>query len=231
MPSPSPSASAPAARASTATGCPSSSGSRRCGCTSASAPRPTATSTWRRVIRCAAPGCSTARSASGWPCATCWTGDGTTRRRRSTRRAPAGPTIRTSASAAMPRRTGCDGNEVTSRRATPPPCTRAEQQPGLVLVQAVLASDAAEAGHRDVARAQLDRLAADDYAAAGRQWMAVLALGHLAWATVTIEAARARGCATAAARPLRRPAGRHRHRPHRDGGDRPPARRARRPRR
>jgi DNA-binding SARP family transcriptional activator len=65
---------------------------------------------------------------------------------------------------------------------------RAEQQPGLVLVQAMLASVAAEAGHDGVARAQLARLSSDDYAAAGRQWMAVLTLGHLAWATVTIEA-------------------------------------------
>ncbi len=65
---------------------------------------------------------------------------------------------------------------------------RAQLQPGLVLVEAVLASDAAEAGHHEVAEAQLDRLAADDYAAAGRQWMAVMALSHLAWAAVTIGA-------------------------------------------
>jgi DNA-binding SARP family transcriptional activator len=92
-------------------------------------------------------------------------------------------------------RLGCDAqaNWLQRERGDAQACyvatsARAEQQSGLVLVPAMLASVAAEAGHDDVARAQLDRLATDDYAAAGRQWMAVLALGHLAWATVTIEA-------------------------------------------
>ena len=63
-------------------------------------------------------------------------------------------------------------------------------QPHLLLPQAVLASDAAEAGYTEVARAQLDRLAAGGYAGAGRQWMTVMALGNLAWAAIAIDARR-----------------------------------------
>jgi DNA-binding SARP family transcriptional activator len=61
-------------------------------------------------------------------------------------------------------------------------------RPELLLPQAVLAADAAEAGRGDLARAQLDRLAADGYAGAGWQWMPVMAAGQLAWAAVTIDA-------------------------------------------
>jgi DNA-binding SARP family transcriptional activator len=63
-----------------------------------------------------------------------------------------------------------------------------EAHPGLLLPQALLAADAAEAGLTDIAREQLDRLGADAYASAGRQWMTVIALGHLAWAAVAVGA-------------------------------------------
>ncbi len=61
-------------------------------------------------------------------------------------------------------------------------------RPEIPLVQSVLASDAAEAGWFDVARGQLDRLAADEYVGSGAAWMTVMALGNLAWAAVTVDA-------------------------------------------
>jgi len=64
----------------------------------------------------------------------------------------------------------------------------AAAMPGLLLPQAVLAADAAEAGQPQVARAQLDRLAASGYKDAGGQWMTILAAGNLAWAAVAIDA-------------------------------------------
>ena len=94
-------------------------------------------------------GCSTARSASGRPCATCWTGGGPTPRPRSTQvhaRGAHDPNILL----------GCDAQANWLRRETRRRRGRdlrrhvhamAEQQPGLALLQAVLASDAAEAGH------------------------------------------------------------------------------------
>lgn len=60
--------------------------------------------------------------------------------------------------------------------------------PDLLLPQAVLASDAAEAGDTALAHEQLDRFAAGSYAGAGRHWMAVMALGNLAWAAITSDA-------------------------------------------
>jgi DNA-binding SARP family transcriptional activator len=60
--------------------------------------------------------------------------------------------------------------------------------PGLLLPQAILASDAAEAGRPQIARAQLDRLAASGYKDAGGQWMTILAAGNLAWAAIAIDA-------------------------------------------
>jgi hypothetical protein len=64
----------------------------------------------------------------------------------------------------------------------------AATRPGLLLPQAYLAADAAEAGRPEAARAQLDRLAADGFGGAGWQWMTVMAAGQLAWAAVTINA-------------------------------------------
>ncbi len=60
--------------------------------------------------------------------------------------------------------------------------------PGLLLPQAILAADTTEAGHPQIARAQLDRLAAEGYKDAGGQWMTVMAAGNLAWAAITIDA-------------------------------------------
>jgi DNA-binding SARP family transcriptional activator len=90
---------------------------------------------------------------------------------------------------------GCEAQVNWLRRETGDPdvnlrasSAMATTRPLLRLPQAFLASDAAEAGCADVARAQLDRLAADGYVGAGHQWMAVLALGNLAWAAVAVDA-------------------------------------------
>ena len=69
-------------------------------------------------------------------------------------------------------------------------CAMAAARPELLLPQAVVASDAAEAGHAKAAQTQLDRLALRSYAGAGREWMTVFALGNLAWAAITIDARR-----------------------------------------
>ncbi len=56
------------------------------------------------------------------------------------------------------------------------------------VARALVAAEAAEAGHRDHALAALDELAPDDFAAVGRGWLTILALGSLAWAVVTVDA-------------------------------------------
>ena len=72
------------------------------------------------------------------------------------------------------RETGDGRGATTSRHRA-----MATARPEILLVQAVLASDAAEAGHVDVARGQLDRLAADGLRRRpARQWMTVMALGQ-----------------------------------------------------
>ena len=52
----------------------------------------------------------------------------------------------------------------------------------------MLASDAAEAGHVEAARAAARPAVGDGYAGAGRQWMTVMALGNLAWAAIAVDA-------------------------------------------
>jgi DNA-binding SARP family transcriptional activator len=90
---------------------------------------------------------------------------------------------------------GCDAQESWLRRETGAAdknyrimCATAAMLPGLLLPQAVLACDAAEAGYPQIALAQLDRLAAGDYRDAGGHWMTVMAAGNLAWAAIAIDA-------------------------------------------
>jgi class 3 adenylate cyclase len=72
-----------------------------------------------------------------------------------------------------------------------------QAMPHFPVLGANLVADAAEAGHFDEAALLLDELAPNDFAAVGRGWLTVLALGGVAWATVTVDA-------TAHAEPLRR---------------------------
>lgn len=53
---------------------------------------------------------------------------------------------------------------------------------------ALVAAEAAEAGHTAHALAALDELSPDDFAAVGRGWLTILALGSLAWAAITVDA-------------------------------------------
>ncbi len=56
------------------------------------------------------------------------------------------------------------------------------------VARALVAAEAAEAGQVDHALAALDELAPDDFAAVGRGWLTILALGSLAWAIITVDA-------------------------------------------
>ena len=90
---------------------------------------------------------------------------------------------------------GCDAQESWLRRETGAADKNyrimseiAAALPDLLLPQAVLACDAAEAGYPKIALAQLDRLAAGDYRDAGGPWMTVMAAGNLAWGAIAIDA-------------------------------------------
>jgi hypothetical protein len=63
-----------------------------------------------------------------------------------------------------------------------------QQLPDFPVLKALLVSDAAEAGHHDEARAMLDELAPNDFAAVGRGWTTLIAFAALAWAAITVDA-------------------------------------------
>jgi class 3 adenylate cyclase len=63
-----------------------------------------------------------------------------------------------------------------------------EMLPDFPVLRALLAGDAAEAGHHDIAAAMLDELAPDEFAAVGRGWLTTLALGNVAWAAIAVDA-------------------------------------------
>lgn len=65
-----------------------------------------------------------------------------------------------------------------------------EMLPDFPVLRALLVADAAEAGHLEIAAGLLDELAPDDFAAVGRGWLTVLALGNVAWAAIAVDARR-----------------------------------------
>ena len=64
----------------------------------------------------------------------------------------------------------------------------AQMLPDFPVLRALVASNAAEAGHHAESAAMLDDLSPDDFVAVGRGWTTLYALGSAAWAAITVDA-------------------------------------------